>query len=61
MKIVDETKYSEQEVKRLAEAANSWIALYSIWYNFSPSDSVGRDLKSAEERLTNALKTFYED
>jgi hypothetical protein len=47
-------------VKRIAEAANSWLTLWSIWNHFgaSPDGAVERDMLAAEQRLDLAVKTL---
>jgi hypothetical protein len=48
------------DVKRIAEAANSWITLWSIWNQFGASadGAVERDMRSAESRLKDAMSAI---
>lgn len=50
-------------VKRISEAASSWVMLWSIWNQFGPSPdgAVERDMSSAEDRLRKAIAAWQRE
>jgi len=46
---------SAASVKRVLEAASSWLTLWEIWNQFSFDEAVERDMRAAEDRLSEAI------
>jgi hypothetical protein len=51
---------SAAAVRRVQEAASSWLLLWQIWNQFGPSTdgAVERDMLGAEARLQDAIDTL---